>query len=183
MSKVRLYEDIDGCLNASFNARAWRDKDNPEDDGGYLRGHAEPQHNDRGEDTGFPLGRYRMEWNSRLIEALNTLDVEFVWATTWRRDAFAVGKLMGLIHHPQRVLHPIEGFTSFPSIEWKWAAIVQEQEFNPSPFIAVDDEWDGVSTFKREALERMGGLLISPDPNFGITPADIEKMRAYVDRH
>lgn len=183
-NKVRLYQDIDCCLNASHNARAWRDKENPEDLGGYAHGYAAPRFDDYGQlNEGGNYFKYKMEWNERLIEAYNELDVELVWATTWREDARTVGELMKITHTPQRVLHPLSGKTTFPSIEWKWAAILQEQELDPSPFIAVDDEWDGVTTFMREALESRGGLLISPDPNLGMTPADIKKMQEYIAQH
>ena len=183
-NRVRLYQDIDCCLNASHNARPWRDKENPEDLGGYERGFAAVRHDDRGVFVGAQYAmRYKMEWNSRLIAALNELDVDWVWATTWREDARGVGSLMGLTPRNERVLHPISGQTTFPSIEWKWAAILQEQELDPSPFIAVDDEWDDVTVFMREALESLGGLLISPDPNLGITPADVQKMRKYIETH
>ncbi len=181
LKRVRLYQDIDGCLNACYNARAWRQ---PEDDvnAGYSRGYVAPQYDDYGRLwEGQKWFKYKMEYNSRLIEALNSLDVEFVWTTTWREDARAVGTLMGLTPRSERVLHPLDGFTSFPSIKWKWAAILQEQELDPSPFIAVDDEWGDVSPFMRDSMERMGGLLINPDPNLGMTPADVARMRAYID--
>lgn len=181
MARVRLYEDVDGCLNADSNAYVWRDKENPEDLGGFMQGWGLMTHMD----DGTPLTeyhtsqKYRMRWNSRLIDALNTLDVEFVWATTWRADGPRLAELMGLLHDPQRVLHPLSGVTTFPSIEWKMEAILHEQDHDPSPFIAVDDEWYHEPEYTRD-LESIGGLVISPNPNFGIEPADIEKMRAYI---
>ncbi len=184
MVKVRLYEDIDCCLNASYNARAWRDKDNPEDLGGYCRGRAYLYHDDDGHRISefHTPHDYRMEWNERLIAELNTLDVELVWATTWRADAPAVGELMGLTHEDQRVLHPLHGRTTFPSIFWKFDAILAEQDRDPGPFIAVDDEWDSDPAM-RATLELKGGLVVCPDPNLGITPADVKRMREYVDAH
>lgn len=186
-STVRLYQDIDCCLNASHNARAWR-REGDDVNAGYCRGFASPRHDDNGtyvsdEDGYRKRPSFRMEWNERLIEALNELPVELVWTTTWREDARQVGTLMGVTLEPQRVLHPISGITEFPSIDWKWAAIIQEQELDPSPFIAVDDEWDGVTRHKRDAIKALGGLLISPDPNLGMSPADIEKMKAYIAEH
>lgn len=180
MAKVRLYEDIDGCLNADFNAMKWRRPDDTVD-AGFMQNWGLWRHFDDGTPfTEFHTPRkYRMRWNSRLIDALNTLDVEYVWATTWRTSAPGIGELMGLIHGPQRVLHPLSGMTTFPSIEWKYDAILLEQERSPSRFIAVDDEWQDVPAYA-DALESLGGLVISPDFNFGITPADIEKMREYI---
>lgn len=182
MTLARLYEDIDGCLNAEYNARVWRDKDNPEDLGGYQRGWVTPEYDDYGarQSEYYTSPKYRMEYNDRLIEALNALDVEFVWTTTWREDARQAGTLMGLLHDPQRVLHPLTGQTSFPSIEWKFDAIMYEQDHNPSPFIAVDDEWDSDHGYYRESLESIGGLVICPDFDFGITPKHVAQMRKYL---
>lgn len=184
MTRVRLYEDIDGCLNASYNVRAWK---RPEDEGttqvGYMWSWVYPAHDDRGTYIGEHTNvRFKMEWNERLIAALNELPVEFVWTTTWRRDALAVGTAMRLLHDPQRVLQPISGMTTFPSIEWKFEAIIDEQANYPSPFIAVDDEWD-IEPEKVRELQKLGGLVICPDSNIGLTPRHIQKMREYIARH
>lgn len=181
---VRLYEDIDGCLNAEYNARAWR-QDGDVDQAGYQRAFVSPKYDDFGkaiQHEGYRV-KYRMEWNDRLVAALNELPVEFVWTTTWRGDALQVGKAMKLLHDPQRILHPLNGQTTFPSIEWKFEAIVTEQESDPSPFIAVDDEWWQCPRAVIERLEELGGLVISPDPNIGLTPKHISMMKAYIEQH
>lgn len=192
MTKVRLYQDIDGCLNASHNARVWR---TPEDgvNAGYQCGMAYLRHMDDGRLREVLTGgwaafyeppKFRMEWNERLISALNELDVELAWTTTWREDAREVGTLMGLLHEPQRVLHPLNGLTTYPSIHWKYDAILYEQDHEPGPFIAIDDEWMDVSKEDMyEALTSIGGLVIAPDPNIGVTPAHIESMEAYIEEH
>ena len=123
-----------------------------------------------------------MEWNERLIDALNSLDVEFVWATTWREDAHQVGERMGLTHRG-RVLHPLTGVTTFPSLKWKWAAIVDEQTFDPSPFVWIEDEIPEMTAYERGVIDGLGGLLVAPDYNFGVTPQDIERIREYVSQH
>lgn len=177
---TRIYQDIDGCLNADYNARAWR-QEGDSDDAGFMQNWVFPEFDDRGGRVGVQGIRYRMKWNSRLIDALNSLDVEFVWTTTWREDALKVGAVMNLIHDPQRVLHPLNGRTEFPSIHWKYDAIVEEQKRTPSPFISIDDEWSSLHPDVVDSLENLGGLVISPDPNFGVTPKDIQKMRKYID--
>ena len=182
MVKTRIYEDIDGCLNASHNARVWR-REGDLDQAGYQRAWVHPEYDDYGFRKRPGLVKYRMEWNDRLIDALNEMDVEFVWTTTWRGDALKVGTAMKLIHHPQRILHPISGFTSFPSIEWKDEAILKDQKDSPSPFIAVDDEWDDQHGFRRASLESLGGLVICPDFNFGITPEHVDQMKNYLLAH
>jgi hypothetical protein len=180
MALVRLYEDIDGCLNAEYNARAWRT--DGEIRSGYQRDWVHPEYDDYGFRKGPGLIKYRMEWNEYLITALNELPVEFVWATTWRTDALKVGTAMKLMHSPQRILHPLNFQTTFPSIDWKYEAILHEQDHDPSPFIAVDDEWAFQPEYC-EALSSIGGLVISPDPNIGITPKHVSMMRAYIDGH
>lgn len=182
MAKVRIYQDIDCCLNASYNARAWRTKDD-DVDAGYCHGYVSPRHDDYGGYRGgTQMVKYKMEWNSRLIDAYNSMDIELVWATTWREDAHAVGTLMGL-KHVGRVLHPLSGRTTFPSLEWKLAAILSEQQSNPSPFIWVEDEIPHLSHWEREALSEFGGLLIAPDPNLGVSPAQVEEIREYISAH
>lgn len=182
MVKARIYEDIDGCLNAPWNARVWK-REGDLEQAGYQHAWVHPEHDEFGGHVGAGFSKYRMEWNDRLIDALNELDVEFVWTTTWREDARAVGTAMNLLHDPQRVLHPLNGRTTFPSILWKLDAILTEQEKDPSPFIAVDDEWDDRYGFRREALESIGGLVICPDSNFGITPAHVDLMKKYLATH
>jgi len=183
--KVRLYEDIDGCLNAEYNARAWRTAEDVGSVGaGYQRAWVHPEYDDFGVRKGTGMIKYRMEWNDRLIGALNELPVELVWATTWRADALKVGTAMKLIHTPQRILHPVNGRTTFPSIDWKYESIRLEQDTSPSPFIWVDDEIDSIPYIARERMEKgYGGLLISPEPNLGLTPIHIDQMREYIDAH
>jgi len=180
---VRLYEDIDGCLNAGFNARAWR-KDDDQVHAGYQRTWVAPEYDDHGNHLGSGIVKYRMEWNDRLVAALNELPVEFVWTTTWREDARLVGTAMGLIHHPQRVLHPMSGLTTFPSLDWKYEAIRLEQDSDPSPFIWVDDEIFDLPPLAFDFMQNtLGGLLISPEPNLGLTPLHIEMMKSYIEHH
>ena len=189
---IRIYEDIDGCLNADWNAEKWR-QDGDTDDAGRMSEYVIPEFDDFGTKkepiapgwgNPYPFKGFKMVWNSRLIDALNSLEnVEWVWTTTWREDALKVGTAMKLLHDPQRVLHPLNGKTEFPSIHWKYGAIVAEQEKDPSPFIAVDDEWDQIHPMIWRSLTDAGGLVISPNPMFGITPEHIEQMREYIAKH
>lgn len=185
---VRVYQDIDCVLNASYNATAWR-KPEDTDDAGYRKGFAHLTH----DDDGYPLyqsgwgefsgHKYKMEWNERLITALNELSYEVVWLTTWRNDAPAVGRLMRLKPKRSRVLHPRSGTTTFPSIEWKYDALVAEQQENPAPFIWAEDELAYLTQQEKEVIHQLGGLMVSPDPNIGITPDHIEQMKAYIASH
>lgn len=179
MVKTRLYLDIDGVLNASWNARKWR-QDGDGDQPGYNRAWVYPEHDNFGVHQGKTGTKFRMEWNSRLIDALNNLDVELNWLTTWRADALTVGETMGLVLENAKVIHPLSGETTFPSIYWKYDAIVHDQAKSESPFIAVDDEWQHIDRMATDFLGSMGGLVVSPDPNFGIEPKHIHEMREYI---
>lgn len=183
---VRLYQDIDGCLNAMFNRMKWRLEDEVEDETlfGECDGVAEALYGRNGLlNPDGKVDRFRMRWNSRLIEGLNALDVEWVWTTTWRDDAPGVGKLMGLTHENVRVLHPRSGISDFPSIGWKYEEVLREQQSDPTPFIWVDDELADLPLAARERIFSLGGLMIAPDPNFGMTPRQVEMMREYISEH
>lgn len=179
---TRIYQDIDGCWNAELNAKPWK-REGDTDQRGYQRAMVVPVHNDKGEKTGSSGWGYRMEWNERMVEEYNKLEAELVYATTWRADGPKVAKAMGVKLPKSRILHPRSGLTTFPSIEWKFDAIIAEQEQDPSPFIAIDDEWDDVSPFRREALEKLGGLVIAPFPTYGLEPKHLEAMREYIEAH
>ena len=180
---VRLYQDVDGCLNAFLGNRRWNEEGEI-GDCGLMSGFAEAFHLEDGtRDPSGRAARFQMKWNSRLIDALNSLDVEFVWTTTWREDARGVGTLMGLSHENVRVLHPLDGKTEFPSINWKYEAVVAEQQADPSPFIWVDDELFDLPHTAKTVIHQLGGLIIAPSATYGMTPADLEKMREYIAKN
>lgn len=189
LAKPRLYLDVDNVLNARKAARKWRTEgDAP--DSGYGRGFAISW------DTGTGGGwnsymptQYRMVWSVKLIEALKALEkehnVEIVWCTTWCDDApKSVGPLMGL-GASHRVLHPLNGVVSFPSIEWKLESVREDQLANPSPYIWIDDEvWDlGID---RLISSLPGGkddryLLIGPQGPWGITPQNMKEIHSFLE--
>ena len=185
---VRVYQDIDCVLNASHNARAWR-TENDTVDAGYRHGWARMTHDDDGYSlsqtgwTDFVGPKYKMEWNERAIAALNSLTYELVWCTTWRADALEVGRLMGLTPKRERVLHPRSGTTTFPSLEWKYDAVLAEQQENPAPFVWLEDELAGLPRQAREVIHQLGGLMIAPNPDIGLTPEHIKEIKAYIASH
>lgn len=154
---TRLYLDVDGVLNAWQAFRVWGDVE-------------------RGRATSFN-GTWDIIWAPNMVTELNKLDVELVWATTWRDDSIYIAKLLGLTL-PSRVIHPLNGVTSFPSILWKWEAIKAEQEADPSPFIWCDDELQAWHD-----IESNNKLILSINSYTGITPDDIEQMKSFVASH
>lgn len=134
-----------------------------------------------GETKEFPAlthgNTYLIRWAPALIEALNELPVELVWTTTWRDDApLAIGKMMDYTL-PHRVLHPLSGRTTFPSINWKLESIIEDQLQSPSPFIWAEDE---IGPREIEVAEQLGGLAIPIHSRYGITPSHLEQYREYL---
>jgi hypothetical protein len=162
-TRPRLYLDVDGVLNAYYKG-LWGSE--------QLVGSA-----------GVPS--WSIHWNPDMVSALAALiteyDVELVWCTTWREDApVEIGGLLGF-GQDARVLHPLDGRTTFPSIEWKREAVLAEQILDPSLVIWVDDEIDDAVLAVWEEND-YSGLLINPDPQYGIQPDQIEAMRKYLNR-
>lgn len=172
MTKTTLYLDIDGVLNANFNGTKWGEDTR-------MAGVAEPKFDAYGGPVGI-RHRFNMLWNAGLIEALNALDVDLAWLTTWREDApVTVAPLMG-VDLDGRVLHPETGETTFPSIYWKVESLLDDLHHRKAErFIWIDDEIDP-SIAKTVNDLHPQGLLISPDPNWGITPGDIERIKTYL---
>lgn len=183
--KVRQYQDIDGCWNALFNERVWRMEDEVEDESlfGKCDGVAEALYGRNGLLDPQGVARFRMVWNSRLIDALNAMDVELVMTSTWRQDSLAVIELMGVTHENPRILHPKSGFSEFPSIYWKYEAIIAEQQRDPSPFIWIDDEIVDLPAPAKQRILSLGGLMICPDAQFGMTPKQVAMMNEYIASH
>jgi hypothetical protein len=162
--RTRLYLDVDGVINARYADRAW--------DGIIHKGNATAE--------GYS---YRILWSPTMLTALSELDLEIVWATTWRNDAPA--SLARILNFGKdfRVLHPDldpSARSTFPSIEWKLRSIVADQERDPSPFVWLDDEIDHTESRVASAA---GGLALGVDSNFGVGPAHIAVISSYIEAH
>lgn len=163
---VRIYLDVDGVINASLSGS--------------------PQHWGANR-TGVALAdgyEYQIDWAPDMIAELADIEnVEIVWTTTWRNDApGAISPLIGAwgdarVLHPKR--DPEQPTPREPSIYWKATAIFEEQAEEPGPFIHIDDEISHYPQWKSMG-EALGGLLISPNPHYGITKKHIEAIKEYV---
>lgn len=158
-TRVRLYLDVDGVLNAWYADHRWGD---------IAEGVAD---------------RFTIKWSPTMVAALAALDVELVWLTTWRNEAQnIIEPLLGLtphwFHEPSRVLHPLSGETTFPSMNWKFAALMVEQEENPCKFVWMDDELEHNQIVWARATN---GLAIPVDHNMGITPDQIKLAKVFID--
>lgn len=158
--RVRVYQDVDGVLNAHMPDSNWHSR--------TANGHAKAEGTE-----------YKLRWSPKMVETLDTLDAYRVWATTWCDDAeTSVRPLLGLAPAAY-VLHPLSGMLSFPSIDWKLAAIVHDQMENPGPFIWFDDE----TGFRERAIaEALGGIAPEVDSRRGLTVGNLEIAESYITR-
>lgn len=166
MTRVRIYHDVDGVLNAQMPLKEWGAK--PENGKASITDF-------RGTET-WPI-----RWSPGYVEALNALGdkVELVWTTTWRENALTdIAPLVGITLPHQRVLHPLDGVTRFPSIMWKRDAIGVEQELDPSPFVWLEDE---AGILERTISVELGGYTPWINHRLGVTPKIFDRIKAYVE--
>lgn len=164
--KTRLYLDVDGVINY-FGGRMHYDKDTFE--------HPWPTKAEA------EVRRFRIVWSPDMLAALDELDLEIVWLTTWRDSA--VNDLAPALGWGAdfRVMHPLPEdewmFQVRPSIQWKLPALLADQATDPSPFIWFDDEIG-----MKEAVEarRVGGLALPPHDLRGITEGNIAAAVDYI---
>lgn len=119
---------------------------------------------------------YTLNLSKDMGEALNGLDVEIVWCTTWENEADTfVADLVGL----PRGLRVMK-----LGRDWKLGAVIEEINDNPQDFIWIDDtDIDRFFTDAHDCAKENGVrcLLIEPDPRIGITRDDIESIRNFLD--
>lgn len=175
---ARLYLDVDGVINANFNANAWSQDGRRvgqalvtfDDEGKLL-----PPHEQR---------KYQIMWSADMIARLSRLiehGLEVIWLTTWRSDAdWSIAPLVGL-PGGLRVLHPLDGLTTFPSIHWKYDAIQKDTEGYHENIFWADDEIQYLVGYKGLDYRprQLGGIMpLWIDPNLGITPSHLDAIEA-----
>jgi hypothetical protein len=162
---TKLHLDVDGVLNAQIPTQAgWPDKDEGiaiSDGWGWL-----------------------IRWSPSMLKELAGFDLDLVWTTTWRDDAVtSIAPLIGWGDHGS-VMHPVadseyrRGYDH--SIVWKYEAMQRmysEQE-NRERFVWIDDE---IEPHMIEWAEGVGGLAINTNPLTGISVADINLIKEYLD--
>lgn len=163
MIRPILYCDVDNVLNAAHRGF-----------GDLTVGLAKPTDSAR---------TYRIRWAPKLIEELNALDVDLVWATTWRNDAETIiAPLVGL-ELPSRVLHPLPEYPEYfigrrSSIHWKIESLIADQTESPSKFIWLEDE---MLPEHRRTAKALGGYAPKIDPDYGITTDIIKEIHKYLN--
>lgn len=159
MNKTRIFLDVDGVINAQM-PMGW---------GRLQNGHAKAD--------GI---EFRIRWAPNMVKGLFGMDAEIIWSTTWRQDA--VNSLAPLIGYGADcdVLHPIFGETIFPSIDWKYPAILDYLHRNPGPAIWLDDE---IEPEMVEYFSDRGWLAIPINSMIGISTVNAVTIDNYIKAH
>ena len=158
--------DVDGVINALCS-----EDDTPPDfdDWDYV-------------ECGFSPIRY----SKKLLKQLIGLDLDIHWLTTWGNAA-------------NEHLAPLFGWDPLPVIEraghdrlagpngwWKSSAAHQFVNAQNRPFIWIDDDLDySINEGDVPWLEdcTIPHLIVSPDARTGISVADFDKMRQFIQQH
>lgn len=151
---IKLYLDVDGVINAWYANKEW-----PTMSEGTAHG-------------------YTIKWSPEMLEELKSLGMELVWTTTWRQHA--ANELAELIGYGAGIRY-IDGqnkLSEYGSIGWKYRGVVNDQKWEPTPFVWIDDEHHRSTT---DWAKSMGGLAIQTHPDLGITPEEIARIKKYVE--
>lgn len=152
---TKLYLDVDGVINCD-EPRGW---------GTTSTGTAKAE----GE-------TWLIRWAPGMIGALRMLDLDVTWLTTWREHA--APQIGGLIGYGSRSPYlDWKHKFSDSGIAGKWLA-VQEDFPQGEKFVWIDDLHEEFT--ERWTTER-GGLIICPDYRYGISPANIDTIRNYLN--
>jgi hypothetical protein len=160
---LRVYCDIDGVINAWHADRAWGLGMESED-----------------------VSEYILAWSSRMVHVLGSLleedGVELVWLSGWRTDALLVSKAIGW-EGAGRVLGPVSGVLSFPSVYWK-AEALWEDLAGYQGYWAWFDTGVGAIAMEREYSELIGadrGYVPAIVAEVGITPEILISLELRMD--
>ncbi|WP_022894529.1 HAD domain-containing protein [Agromyces subbeticus] len=175
MKLTRILLDIDGTLTSPGAASVW---------GGELQ-----------KATIFVApysradeARIIVEWSPRAIDAIRRIavrpDVAVAWFSTWGAQAHSVfAPLVGLPEIRYAVLPPNDPLAQ--TAAWKYVAIADEIFRGSPPLIVIDDRLDdsvlaGIRARAREFGSRFH--VVRPDPMVGITPGEVDRITAWVER-
>jgi len=166
--RTRLYLDFDGCVNAPLAAQAWASR---------------AARMTRLWDLGAVRLELTLAWSPALVAALDIViaeyDLELVWLTSWcenRAIEQVVPFLGGLAGG---VVEPWSGAGTEPVGQWK-RRVVGRSAADGVPFIWVDDlEIVRVSPAWLEGVAGVRHLLLTPNGETGLSPADLVRMAAH----
>lgn len=117
--------------------------------------------------------------SDRLAAALADLGTDTVWASTWREEA-------NVVLCPEFGWDPLDVLERHPEVLWWKLDSICATHPAGVPFVWVDDELDtrddeldGLVRLMCDGLD-VDYLLICPDRNTGLTPADVATIAEFV---
>lgn len=146
MSPV-LFLDIDGVLNALGGQTDWDDT------------------------FTIDLPPYRLALSRQMADAINALDADIVWCTTWQDDAHMVGNHIGISADYLRL-----------GRGWKRQAVEDYMADTPRPFLWFEDAQFKYGMESQLAMDHLPPrFLCNPNPLIGITQQDIQNAQQWMD--
>jgi hypothetical protein len=163
MSKVRLFLDVDGVLNActwSPDPDQWNDWE-----------HGNAQNYDI---------CYSPTVGKFFTELTQDPRVEILWLTTWEGDANVyISPMLGMPRFPVAGYRP---FREKHSGWWKYDIVREWWAKDPIPFVWIDDDLDdGYDCGAGEWARSEGNLTIKPRTAKGLTAEHLIQIQEYID--
>lgn len=115
------------------------------------------------------------------------LGADISWATTWEHRAdSAIAPRCGLPRGLPFLTMPCDATDHWAG--WKFDAVRRSVEFDPRPFVWLDDDIDRFVACSMTARAWAAGLsipslLIAPDPRSGLLPEHIDEIEDFLSRH
>ncbi|SEB52845.1 hypothetical protein SAMN04489806_0988 [Paramicrobacterium humi] len=137
-------------------------------------------------------GTYYVRISRELFDALNALDVEVWWCSTWNQNN-AIEEFLnetrpgGRLAEGRVLPHPPlrPGATLSEDPNWKITTINAALDEYPQPYIFADDIYAHPDC-QREILQRhpgLPGLFIQPLAHRGLTREHVESMRTFLEEN
>jgi hypothetical protein len=134
---------------------------------------------------GFGDGRrarvdgFDLTLSGRLGARLRQLPADIRWLTTWGHQAGEIGARMGLPPLPLAGEPPAAATSSGP---WKLEVVRSVVEEEGRAFIWIDDDAITDEADAWLGQTSMRGMFVRPQPNRGLTPADLDAVEAFIEQ-
>lgn len=162
---MRIYMDVDGVVNAWYADRAWGLGMESDDVCGYV-----------------------LAWSGKMVRRFGSLfldgssEVELIWLSGWGKDSVKVAEAIGW-DFPSRVLGPLSGELTFPSVYWKAEALWEDLAGYGGYWAWFDSGLSEIA-LDIEYAELIGadrGYVPNVDGDIGITPEMLISLELKMD--